>query len=285
MNLDPEKPDPADVAQYLSFLHRVKHFAPRTIKLHKSVIATMGDPLRREEISSHPLVKHIIRVIENSHPSSSKKCIWDVEQLIAWMKTSVINEDSLFEVSRHVALHLLLASGRRIHDLTLLRIDDDHLKLSEDSVTFWPVYGSKTDKINHQQSGWHLSKGSIKSLDPIYWTKRLIDLSASRRQARNKLTSLFVSTRGIVKSATRATIAGWVKSALKHLGIDFSPGSIRSAVASSRQENNVPLDIIIKNGNWKSNKNIFKFYFKEIIKKTSGAHPVNDLVCSNFKAI
>lgn len=284
-NLDPKKPDPADVAQYLSNLHRTKHLAPGTIKLHKSVIATLADPMRREEISSHPLVRHIIRAIENSHPAPVKKSIWDVEQLVLCMENSVINEESLFEVSRHVALILLLASGRRIYDLTLLRIDEDHLKLNEDSVIFWPAYGSKTDKSNHRQSGWQVSKGSTRNLDPLYWTKKLIGLSASRRQARNNLTCLFVSTRGAVKPASRAMIAGWVKTALIQLGIECSPGSIRSAVASSRRQNGVPLDVILSNGNWKSDKNVFKFYFKEIIRKPLMARPVSDLVHSSFKPI
>lgn len=284
-NLDPNQPDPADVAQYLCFLHREKGLAPCTIKLHKSVIAALANPLKRENITNHPLVKHVIRAIDNTLPPTVKKSIWDVEHLVLWMKNSVINEESLFEVSRHVALILLLASGRRIHDLTLLRVDEDYFELTEDSVTFWPVYGSKTDKNNYRQSGWHLSKGSSRNLDPVYWTKTLINLSAGRRQARTHLTNLFVSIRGVVKPASRALIAGWVKTAFVHLGIEFSPGSIRSAVASSRQAGNVPLDVILKNGNWKSDKNVFKFYFKEVIKNSTTTNTVCELVYSNFKPI
>lgn len=283
-SLDPRKPDPADVAQYLSFLYRTKHLAPGTIKLHKSAIATLADPLKREEISNHPLVKHIIRAIGNDNPPLQKKCIWDVEHLVSWIKDSTINEESLFEVSRQMALILLLTSGRRIHDLTLLKIDEAHLKFNDNSVIFWPEFGSKTDKNSYRQSGWHLTKGSIKNLDPVYWTRTLINLSATRRQARSDLSSLFISTRGVVKSATRTMIAGWVKTALKELNINFSPGSIRSAVASSRKENNVPLDDILRNGNWRSDKNVFKYYFKEIEKQTN-AGPVSDLVNFNFKPV
>lgn len=59
------------------------------------------------------------------NPPSRKKTIWDIAQLISWMENLSVNEDSIFEVSHHLAFILLLASGRRIHDLTLLRIDED----------------------------------------------------------------------------------------------------------------------------------------------------------------
>lgn len=55
------------------------------------------------------------------------------------------------------------------------------------------------------------------------------------------------------------------KTAFLELNINFSPGSIRSAVASSRKDSNVPIDIILRNGNWRSDKNVIKHYFKEII--------------------
>lgn len=63
---------------------------------------------------------------------------------------------------------LLLASGRRIHDLTLLGEDEDHLRMEDESVTFWPGFGSKTDKSSHRQSGWLLSRSSEKNLDPTF---------------------------------------------------------------------------------------------------------------------
>lgn len=111
-----------------------------------------------------------------------------------------------------------------------------------------------------------------KKLDPVFWIKKLIAISSTRRLL--NLNSLFISTRGTVKPASRAVIAGWVKTELVSLGIKFPPGSIRSAVASSRRQNNVPLDEILSYGNWKSDKNVFKFYFKEIIKQSSAVQPV-----------
>lgn len=70
--------------------------------------------------------------------------------------------------------------------------------------------------------------------------------------------------KGKVNRASRSVIAGWIRSAFKEVGINYSPGSIRSAVASSRFLNEIPLDTILKEGNWKGKTNFFKYYYKEI---------------------
>lgn len=84
--------------------------------------------------------------------------IWDVNVLIAWISSHPPRRDNHFDVSRHVAILLLLASGRRVHDLTLLRTSANHLQDQEDCMIFWPVFGSKTDSTSHNQSGWLLSQ-------------------------------------------------------------------------------------------------------------------------------
>lgn len=266
-------PNPLAVARYLGYLHRVKKLAPSTIKLHKSAIATLANPIKRDNISNHVLVKQMLKAIEASRPVPNKKVIWDVNSLIAWMKEEMVDLNSIFQVSRRLALILLLASGRRLHDLTLLRINDMHM--DEESVSLWPAFGSKTDKSSYRQSGWKLLRCSDQALCPVYWLKLLINRTTSRREARKDLTHLFITSRGKVAPASRAVIAGWVRTAFTSAGLVSSPGSIRSAVASSRWESDLPLDTILRNGNWKGKENFFKFYYKEVRKdlppSTSGS--------------
>ncbi|KAJ8915458.1 hypothetical protein NQ315_003221 [Exocentrus adspersus] len=229
-----DNPDPMILARYLGYIHRIKKLALSTIKLHKSVITTFANPVEGESLSRHPVVKHMLKAIDLGRPVSDKSFVWSVDTLMDWMKRSPPDEQSLFHVSRRVALILLLASGRRIHDLTLLRINPENMTQEDGAVSFWPVFGSKTDKSSRRQSGWKLSQMADKALDPVYWIKRLIDLSANRRKARLDLFSLFITTQGSVAPASRAIIAGWVKTAFAEAGIGTPPGSIRSAVASSR---------------------------------------------------
>lgn len=263
-HVTPNNPNPESVARFLSFLYQEKGFAPNTVKLHKSVIATFADPLNSENISGNPLVKRIIKAIDLDRPTSNRKTIWDVNQLICWMQSETIDENSIFQVSRRLALIFLLASGRRVHDLTLLKINDASMQVNEDSIHFWPEFGSKTDKPSYRQSGWKLLKHPDKQFDPIFWTLKLLEITSQRRKANEGTDTLFISTRGRVGPASRAAIAGWIKTAFVGAKIDYSPGSIRSAVSSSRFINEMPLDTIIKSANWKGEFNFFKHYFKEI---------------------
>nr|CAH7718485.1 unnamed protein product [Callosobruchus chinensis] len=262
-------PSPEQVARYLAYLHRVKHLAPATIKLHKSVIATFSNPLESESTTNNPLIKRMIKAIEISKPQSRKKSIWNINVLVEWMRKEKIDKHSLFQVSRRVALILLLASGRRIHDLTLLRVDNTSMDHDDESISFCPEYGSKTDKNTHRQSGWRLLKASDTSLDPIFWINQLILESQKRRTAVPNLNHLFITSRGNVSPASRTIIAGWVKTAFEAAGICFPPGSIRSAVASARWDSDVPLDTILKKGNWKGSTNFFNHYFKEVDRTVS----------------
>lgn len=151
---------------------------------------------------------------------------------------------------------------------------------------FWPDFGSKTDNRLQRQSGWQLSKIPNINLDPVYWTNVLLSLTRSRRCAGgNCVNSLFISTRGRVRPTSRSIIAGWLKTTFSTLNISFPPGSIRSAVASSRRDNNVPLDIILRNGNWRSDRNVIKHYFKEIISIPTKNDSVDNLVNSSFNTI
>jgi hypothetical protein len=50
---------------------------------------------------------------------------------------------SIFQVSRHLAVLLLLASGHRIHDLTLIDLDEDYSQILDKVIIFWPRFGSK----------------------------------------------------------------------------------------------------------------------------------------------
>lgn len=218
MNISPNNPSPEQIAKYLAFLYREKHLAPSTIKLHKSVVITFSNPLESETTVKNPLIKHLIKAIEISKPQPKKKLIWNISTLVDWMKNENINKNSIFQVSRRVALILLLASGRRIHDLTLLHIDSNSMEADNNSVTFWPEYGSKTDGNGHRQSGWKLLKASDINLDPVFWINQLILVSHDRRKTVPNLNNLFITSRGKIIPASRSIIAGWIKTIFKDAG-------------------------------------------------------------------
>lgn len=255
-------PSPEDVARFLTDLHLKFKFSYSTIAVHKSVVCTFCRPPSGFSLGSHIIIKQVLKGIALKQPPKAKSPIWDINVLIRYLVDKSPSKMSLFEISKRTAILLLLCSGRRVHDLTLLSINKENFVRSNDSIVFWPIFGSKTDNITYKQSGWCLLKcESNSNIDPIYWIDKLLEYSNGRR---GNIESLFISTRGEPKPATRTIIGGWIKSLLKQAGINTSPGSVRSAVASASWSDNIPIDHILERGNWRSALTFHKYYKKEI---------------------
>lgn len=268
-NEDPLNPTGPTLARFLADLHIVNKLSYNTVLLHKSVVATLCNAETAGDLSSHVLVRHILKSIALNKPVLQKPPVWNIDQLVSYLGNVNVDENSPFATSRHTAALLLLCSGRRVHDLTLLAIDSDHLINNSDNLILWPVFGSKTDNSDHRQSGWKLMDNQEnKNLSPVYWVRKTVTLLEARRKLA-KSSNLFVTVRGQPKPASRTIIAGWIKTILKEAGITATPGSFRSAVASRNWVDNLPLDDILSRGNWRSGSTFTRFYRREILPATA----------------
>lgn len=279
-NIDSKSPSGKDVAQFLARLYLDQNFAYSTILLHKSAISTYCANNTDEKITSNFLVHQILKAISVAKPKSNKAPIWDIKLLFTWLKETPMN-NSLFDISRRTALILLLASGRRLHDLTLLNMANDKFIQGDTDIILWPDYGSKTDSGTFQQSGWQLLKHPDPSICPVRHIQLLIQASQKRR-AEEQIDKLFISITGKIKPASKTMIAGWIKTIFKAAEIEAPPGSIRSAVASRGWLENRPVEEILQRGNWRSEQTFKKFYCRPVQlvdRETS------DLLSSNFSAI
>lgn len=265
--IDPFQPSGSQLARFLADLHQVDGLSLSTILVHKSVVSTFCNPNLETKLSSHTLVKQVLKSIALAKPKRIKPPIWDVDVLTNYISKKDPNPKSLYEVSKFTAAILLLCSGRRVHDLTLLKISPEYCTIEQDVIILRPVFGSKTDNATHQQSGWKLMRNTNNlSLDPVHWVKLLIKLSGSRREL-VKTDFLFLTTAGEAKAASRTVISGWIKKLLHEAGISGTPGSFRSAVASKNWVENFSLDDILERGNWKSANTFRKFYCRDIITR------------------
>lgn len=256
-------PSGAQLAKYLAFLHLQQKLSYKTILVYKSAIATLVCS-QSETLSNDPIVRRILKAISlETVESKPKTQIWDPRAVIEWLNCNPPSVFSLFEVSRRTALILLLASSRRVHDLTLLRIDAEHFQDNGDNIILHPVFGSKTDNYVHRQSSWKFSETSEKDVCPVWWLRKLTEVSLSRRQDTDRK-ELFISTLGKVRPASRTVIGGWVKTLLKEAGIEATPGSTRSAAASLNWLENHNIDEIMAKGNWRVPNTFAKFYCAEI---------------------
>lgn len=273
-----KNPDPVTIARYLAYLHNEEGLAYRTILVHKSVIATFTSAASSSTASSNFFVTHILKAISVAKEKKAKPPIWDPKMLINFLSTHTPNRNSLHEVSRRTATLLLLTSGRRVHDLTLLKIGIDELIDDGNAIVLWPSFGSKTDNGTNRQSGWKVIEHPDKNLDCVHWIRHLLAISEDRRKQGN-WTELFITARGDPKPASRTIIGNWVKSALKEAGIEDSPGSIRSAVASLNWMENFSIDQILATGNWRQEHTFRKYYQKEFKGPTT---PSESVSLSNF---
>lgn len=269
-----KNPNPTEVARYLAHLHNDEGLAYRTILVNKSVISTFTNISSNINLSSNFFIKHILKAISVAKEKKNKPPTWDPKLVIHYLSTNSPNENNLYQVSRRVAVLLLLSSGRRVHDLTLLRTDSEKFIDEGEFIILWPSFGSKTDTVNHRQSGWKIKKHPDHNLNCVYWLRRLLIMSQDRRE-QGTLSTLFITARGDPKAASRTVIGGWVKAVLREAGLEASPGSTRSAVASLNWLENFPVDQILATGNWKQEHTFRRYYQKEIHQETSSRDPVS----------
>lgn len=270
-NVNPVRPNGGQLAQFLADLYLNFKFSYNTILLHKSVISTLCNTQLSSKLSEDVLVKHILKSISLKNPKTAKPPVWDINVLSDYLSKYSVDSSNIFQTVRHTATLLILCSGRRIHDLTLLDTRDDHCIINTDSIIFWPLFGSKTDCSDYRQSGWKfLVNPDKQKLDPVYWINKTITILNERR-SKSESSNLFITLRGSPRPASRSVIAGWIKTLLREAGITSTPGSMRSAVASRNFADNLPLDDILARGNWKSVKTFQKFYRRDIIMHTNNS--------------
>ncbi|CAH0728290.1 unnamed protein product, partial [Brenthis ino] len=208
-----------------------------------SLVQSLGGP--HYWLSPPQISKNRDQAIGVAKPKSVRSFVsWDPNVVLEWLSANS-PKDTLFEISRRTATVLLLASGRRVHDLTLLRISKDNYLDNGQNIYLIPAFGSKTDRHDCRQSAWKLSKHPDKNICPVSLVRCLIEKTKQRRSDIKDLDNLFITISNKVKFASRTVIGNWVRTVLKDSGIDASPGSCRSAVASLGWLDNQPLDDIL----------------------------------------
>lgn len=257
-------PTGSQFAKYLAHLHLEEGLAYKTILVYKSAIATLTTP-DTDSLSNNAIVKRILRAIAlaEADKTPKKSVIWDPTIVARWLSGNIPDNLTLYEVSRRTALLLLLASSRRVHDLTLLHVDEVHFEDHSDFIILHPRFGSKTDNYTHRQSSWKLTKSNNSQICTVYWIKKLLEVSAERRNSKN-LTELFITARGSPRSASRTVLGGWVRSLLRSAGVEASAGSTRCAAASRNWLDHCPIDEVMAKGNWKSPNTFARYYSSEI---------------------
>jgi hypothetical protein len=256
-----DSPAVADVINYLSHLFENEGLRSTTIRTYRAAIGQLVSPAVRLQLEQSDDLRRVLKGMEAVRPPRVPAPVWCRDSVLEKL-ASVHCSDSVYEVGRKLALLFLLYSGRRVHDLSLLRIDRSSLQLSSDRVHLQPAFGSKTDGSNFCQSAWGFTAAAAAAICPVQQLQRYLQLTpAAERRGQQ---ALFIDPRHRDQAASVKLLRSWVKSLLELCEVSAPPGSTRSATATATASSldGCNLDVVLQQGNWRSASSFIKHYFR-----------------------
>jgi len=166
---------------------------------------------------------------------------------------------SLYDVFCHLATMLLLFSGRRVSELLFLCIDKDHMIVTDDSIVFQPLHGTKTDNTNVISVPWKFPDNNLFKLSVPRVVEHYLTLSSSRR---GDCSRLFIAPLQTGQPASLAMIRNAIAKTLPKLGVLSTPGSCRSAYATAHLLSGLNIDDLLVRGLWRSPDTVRNYYFR-----------------------
>ena len=256
------------ILDYLTEMLDVKHRAYRTINNHRSAISAFHEEIDGFKVGQHPRVTELLKGISYSNPPEPRLSkVWDVDILINQFKMTPVNKElSLKDLTLKTVALLALTALPRVSELAML--DIEWLIRKENVYTFQLVGRAKHSKLGKITPPIKFTRFEgnpnicpIASIDEyMHKTKPLRETSGV-----SKFFICLVKPHG---AASAATIRRWMLEAMSLAGIDTDVYKAHSTRASSsskaRNSLNVPLNVILEMGNWKSSSVWERHYHKPI---------------------
>ena len=261
-----------------------------TIKTARSALSSVITLESEENFGSHPLVVRFFKgIYELRKPQPKYNSIWDVSKVLDYLrKLHPLNTLTLKKLTLKLVMLLLIATGRRGHDIHLLSLQG--MSMATTSCEFQMLEHTKTSKPGKKGTPITIH---LYTPDPaicrLLTLKEYILRTAPLRKSETQLFLSFIQPH---KAVTHNTISRWTKDVLKLSSIDitqFTAHSTRAAVASKASVKDVPLDVILSNTGWESAQSFHKFYHKPVshdvnmtdtMPMTTNEDGVNHHICS-----
>ena len=213
---------------------------------------------------AHPDLKTYMAGVAQLLPRRPRySTIWDQNVVLNFLKKwSPAKELSKLKLGMKLLMLLLLISGQRLQSMHFLHIDD--MKLSRNACTFMI-----SENLKHSRGNAPATEVSIasypedKRLCPVAYLREYLQRTANLRTSRY----LFVTSVPPYNRASHDTLSRWVRTTLTCSGIDtskFGPHSTRAASSSAAAKAGVPIQVILKQGAWKTANTFTKWYKKPI---------------------
>lgn len=188
---------------------------------------------------------------------------WDTNIVLNYLKTlSPEAELPLKMLTFKTVTLVALLSAQRAQTIHLLSMEN--MTVTSSSYKFRIAHPIKTTK-----PGKHIQEIEFAAYpeDRAICIVTTLDEYIKRTKAlRDQQKTLFISFSKPHHVVSKSTISRWIKTTLKEAGIDmniFTPHSTRAA-ATSKVENTVALETILKTAAWSNDSTFRKFYNKPI---------------------
>ena len=267
-SLDPLQISLAEGLGFLTSLHEAG-LSYSSINTARSALSLI---LRFDNIAFgvHPDVVQFMKGLNNLKPPVPKYSqVWDLDQVLNLLKLwSPKHKLGLRVLTMKTAMLMLIVSGQRPQILSKFNVD--RMDISKNKISFHMLStdfkqgnrGTFPETLEFEK--FPGDKRICVFTYLLEYIQRTLDI----RQA-NK--SLFLTVGTPHKTPSVATISRWIKSVLRHSGIDtkkFSSGSVRSAVSSKAAAKGVSILEILKFGGWTRESTFTTFYKKPILKQS-----------------
>ena len=250
----------------LEFLYTQIHLSYSAMNTARSALSSIIS-VNKTPVGQHPVICRFLKgVFERKPPSNKYYGIWDVQQVLQFLKSMSPNKSlTLKEITLKLAMLLALASIQRKQTLLQLNISHECLKKSNDEFVFVLSKHVKQSRPNYPVPPVIIPRYTVDvDVCPYVCLQDYIEQTKSLRHD----DALFISTIKPHQAVGPQTLARWIRTVLQMSGIDvdlFKPHSTRHAASTAAYKNAVPMDDILKRAGW-SNANTFKkFYYRHVI--------------------
>ena len=215
-----------------------------------------------QTIGRHPMIVRFMKgVFEKSLPRNN--VTWDTKIVLSYLRTlSPPAKLALKMLTFKTVTLVALLSAQRAQTIHLLSLEN--MTVTSSFYKFRIAKPIKTTKPGkHIQEIEFAAYPEDKAICIVTTLKEYIKRT---EKLRGQEKALFISFSKPYNVVSKSTISRWVKTTLQNAGIDmniFTPHSTRAA-ATSKVQNTVSLETILKTAAWSQESTFRKFYNKPI---------------------
>jgi hypothetical protein len=304
--IDPLKPEPTELANFLAYLYTSKGSKVATLKNYRSAITnTIRAATGRttDSLSKSPLIKDVLEGIKSEYPSKGiQTANWDlflVLQSLLGSPYEPLETASLKHLTHKTVFLVALACARRVSGINAINGNDVEFTpdLSSMTLSFLPEFRAKNQELDSDTQCFEVKSLSTLTdrtdkdylLCPVRALSIYLKRTAPHRKSKRKL---FISFNpNYEKDIGCNSIARWLKSCIieaykmksQTLSLNMIQAhDLRRLSTSLGAAKGVSLAHLMKTAFWKSPNVFTSHYLRDIaVKKVNQTYGLARLIVAN----